>query len=176
MNMRKYVLVFVCLQLFLYVVTRHLWIEREFVLPWTTSLASFCSILVTNFDPNVVAFGKVMQNQVNGFSVSIEPGCNGVEAYIILLAAIVAFPAPWVHRVWGVVMGFVAVQGLNVVRVISLFYLGQWNQQAFDFAHTYLWQALIMLDVLVFWLYWVKVSTRNTKPSALAIPASERAI
>jgi hypothetical protein len=60
--------------------------------------------------------------------------------------------------------------------VISLFYLGQWNQRAFDFAHTYLWQALIMLDVLVFWLYWVKVSTRNTKPSALAIPASERAI
>ena len=174
--MRKYVLVFVLLQLFLYVVTRHLWVERELVLPWTTSLARFCSILVTNFDPNVVAYGKVLQSQANGFSVSIEPGCNGVEAYIILLAAIVAFPAPWVHRVWGVLIGFVAVQGLNVVRVISLFYLGQWNQRAFDFAHTYLWQALIMLDVLVFWLYWVKVSTRNTKPSALAIPASERAI
>ena len=53
-----------------------------------------------------------------------------------------------------------AVQGLNVVRVISLFYLGQWNTQVFNFAHEYLWQALIMLDVLIVWLLWIRAGNK----------------
>ena len=48
----------------------------------------------------------------------------------------------------GIVAGLAAVQALNVVRVVSLFYLGQWDTSAFEWAHLYLWQALIMLDVL----------------------------
>ena len=50
---------------------------------------------------------------------------------------------------------------LNVVRVISLFYLGQWNMQVFEWAHLYVWQALIMLDVLVVWLVWVRLLPRT---------------
>ena len=92
----------------------------------------------------------------NGFAVSIEAGCNGVEATIVLLAAILAFPAPWKHKLVGVAAGIVAVQGLNVLRVISLFYLGQWNRDVFEWAHLYVWQALIMLDVLIVWLVWVR--------------------
>ena len=83
--------------------------------------------LVTLFDPNVVAAGKVMRSTANGFAVSIEAGCNGVEATIVLLAAILAFPAPWSDKLVGLAAGIVAVQGLNIVRVISLFYLGQWK-------------------------------------------------
>lgn len=54
------------------------------------------------------------------------------------------------------------MQALNLVRIISLYYLGKWNIPAFgqmslfEFAHLYLWQALIMLDVLVVWLLWVR--------------------
>ena len=39
--------------------------------------------------------------------------------------------------------------------------MGKWNQEAFDFAHLYLWQALIMLDVLVVWLLWIRTVARN---------------
>jgi hypothetical protein len=44
--------------------------------------------------------------------------------------------------------------------VISLFYLGQWNMQVFEWAHLYVWQALIMLDVLIVWLIWVRTLPR----------------
>jgi len=53
------------------------------------------------------------------------------------------------------------VQAVNVLRIVSLFYLGQWNMQWFEFAHLYLWQALIMLDVLVVWLLWVRYLARK---------------
>ena len=129
---------------------------QALVIPWTATLARFCVMLVTLFDPHVIAYGKVIQSQSTGFGITIEAGCNAVEACIVLIAAILAFPAPWRHKVRGVAIGIVAVQGVNVLRIISLFYLGQWRMDAFEFAHLYLWQALIMLDVLVVWLIWIR--------------------
>jgi exosortase H (IPTLxxWG-CTERM-specific) len=133
------------------------WAQKYFVVPWTTALASISTWLASVMDPNVTTIGKVIRSTANDFAVSIEAGCNGVEATIVLVAAIVAFPAPWRERLMGLAAGIVAVQGLNVVRVISLFYLGQWNLKAFEWAHLYVWQALIMLDVLVVWLVWVRL-------------------
>lgn len=131
-------------------------VQSAVVLPWTNALVQICAGLVTLFDSHVVAFGKILQNTTNGFAVSVEAGCNGIEAAIVLIAAMLAFPAPWKHRLVGILVGLFAVQLLNIVRVISLFYLGQWNMQVFEWAHLYLWQALIMLDVLVVWLIWIR--------------------
>ena len=132
------------------------WAQEWFVVPWTNTLATISTSIVTMFDPNVVATGKVIRSATNGFAVSIEAGCNGVEATLVLLAAMLAFPAPWRHKIVGFIIGVLAVQLLNIVRVISLFYLGQWNFEAFEWAHLYVWQGLIMLDVLIVWLIWVR--------------------
>ena len=50
------------------------------------------------------------------------------------------------------------------------FYLGQWNETAFEWAHLYIWQALIMLDVFVVFLFWVRWLSRRRTP-AVAAPA-----
>lgn len=131
-------------------------VQQFVVLPWTALLAKTCVALVSLFDGLAMAEGKVLWNAATGFGVSIEPGCNGVEAFVVLFAAIGAFPAKWKHKLLGLGAGFVAIQVLNVLRVVSLFYLGQWNMALFNFAHTYLWQALIMLDVLAVWLVWMR--------------------
>jgi exosortase H (IPTLxxWG-CTERM-specific) len=131
-------------------------LQSAVVAPWTAGLAHVSAALATWFDPNVVTLGKVLRSTTNGFAISIEAGCNGIEAAILLIAAMLAFPAPWKHRLIGVIAGLAAVQLLNVVRILSLFYLGQWNLAAFEWAHLYLWQALIMLDVLVVWLLWLR--------------------
>jgi exosortase H (IPTLxxWG-CTERM-specific) len=131
-------------------------VQAYFVMPWTNMLASISTFLVTLFDPSVVASGNVMRDTVSGFAVAIEAGCNGVEAAIVLVAAMLAFPAPWRYRALGIAIGIAAVQILNIVRVISLFYIGQWDFAVFEWAHQYVWQALIMLDVLVVWLIWVR--------------------
>jgi len=163
----RFFVVFLVLQALLFGAELTPWAQEYFVVPWTNTLAAISARIVTFFDPGVVATGKVLQSTSNGFAVSIEAGCNGVEATIVLLAAILAFPAPWKHRFLGLAAGIVAVQGLNVIRVISLFYLGQWNLDVFEWAHLYVWQALIMLDVLVVWLIWVR-----TLPPLAAPPAA----
>jgi exosortase H (IPTLxxWG-CTERM-specific) len=149
------------------------WVQSWFVVPWTNTLAAISAGIVKLFDPQVLSQGKVLQSTSNGFAVSIEAGCNGVEATIMLVAAILAFPAPWKRKLAGLAIGVVAVQGLNIVRVISLFYLGQWNFNVFEWAHLYVWQALIMLDVLIVWLLWVRTLPRVSAetPEAPAVAA-----
>ena len=158
--MLRFLVAFVALQAVLFGLELTPWVQQHFVVPWTSALAAVCAWLVTVVDPGVTAAGKTIVSTTNGFAVSIEAGCNGVEATIVLAAAILAFPAPWRKKLLGLGAGILAVQGLNVVRVISLFYLGQWNLQVFEWAHLYVWQALIMLDVLVVWLVWIRLLPR----------------
>jgi exosortase H (IPTLxxWG-CTERM-specific) len=168
--MLRFFVTFIAIQALLFGLELTPWAQAHFVEPWTGTLAAISTWLVTVFDPSVMAVGKIMRSTTNGFAVSIEAGCNGVEATIVLVAAILAFPAPWKHKLAGLAAGIVAVQGLNVVRVISLFYLGQWNRDWFEWAHLYVWQALIMLDVLVVWLIWVRTLPRGDA-GALPPPA-----
>ena len=159
--MVRFFILFLVLQATLFGLELTPWAQEWFVAPWTITLAHISTWLVTLFDHDVVATGRIIRSTSNGFAVSIEAGCNGVEATIVLLAAMLAYPAPWKNKLAGLVAGTLAVQGLNIVRVISLFYLGQWNRSWFEWAHLYVWQALIMLDVLIVWLVWVRTLPRD---------------
>ncbi len=131
---------------------------REYViLPFTGFIASISAGITQLFDSSVQSHGIVLQSTTNGTAVSIQPGCNGVEAMICLTAAIVAFPASWKSKVYGLFFGFLAIQFLNIIRIISLFYLLQWNKEWFEWAHLYLWQALIILDALIVFIIWVRM-------------------
>lgn len=155
--MLRFFILFIIILVALFVAELTPPVQNAIVLPWTKALAHISAGLITFFSPHVVALGKILQNTTNGFAVSIEAGCNGVEATIILLSAMMAFPAPWKYRLFGIAVGFAAIQGLNLVRIISLFYIGQWNMAVFEWAHLYIWQALIMFDALIVWLLWIRM-------------------
>jgi len=160
--MNRFLLLFALLVAVLFGIEMLNPVQAAVITPWTNALARMSAWLMTTFDADVISNGRVLQSQSTGFGVSIEAGCNGVEAAIILVAGMVAFPAPWRLKVLGVAIGLVAVQTANLLRVITLYYLNLWNREWFDFAHLYLWQALIMLDVLVVWLLWMRSVARHT--------------
>ncbi|MCB1865886.1 MAG: exosortase H [Chromatiales bacterium] len=155
--MLRFFLLFLLIQAVLFVGELTPFGQRWVVEPWTGLVAAASATLVTMFDPDVVSYGKILQHTKNHFAVSIEAGCNGIEASIVLLAAILAFPSTWKHKFYGLLAGFAAIHVLNLVRVISLFYIGQWNMDVFEWAHLYLWQALIMLDALIVFLIWLRL-------------------
>jgi exosortase H (IPTLxxWG-CTERM-specific) len=166
--MPRFLLVFVALLALMFGVELTPWAQTWLVTPWTDGVARVSGGLMRIFDQSITAHGNVIASTTDLFAVSIEAGCNGVEATLVLLAAMLAFPAPWSHRMRGIVIGLVAVQLLNIVRVVSLFYLGQWNGVAFEWAHLYVWQALIMLDVLLVWVMWVRWSPASPQAGARA--------
>lgn len=140
--------------------------EAYFVIPFTDGLAKISAWIIMLFDDQVTSYGKIIQSTANGFAVSIERGCNGIEAVIILIAALAAFPSTWKQKLAGFAIGFVAIQAFNLVRIISLFYMGQWSMTWFEWFHLYLWQALIIIDALVVWLLWLRWISRRRTPAA----------
>jgi exosortase H (IPTLxxWG-CTERM-specific) len=136
-------------------------VQQAVIEPFTSVIAAISAGIVLPFDESVVSYGKVLQFGSGGFAVSIESGCNGVEATIVLIAAVLAYPAPWKPRLVAVALGFLAVQAMNIMRIISLFYLGRWNLDVFTWVHLYLWPALIMLDVLIVFIVFLRYLARQ---------------
>ncbi|MEQ1636095.1 MAG: exosortase H [Methylococcales bacterium] len=157
--MKRFFIVFWLLLIMLFVAELANPVQAAIITPFTEIIAHISAGLISIFDKSVIFRGIEVINAENGFSVSIQAGCNGVEASLVLIAAILAFPAPLLSKLIGILVGFLSVQVLNIVRIISLFYLGQWNFAVFEWAHLYIWQALIMVDVLVVFLVWLKMST-----------------
>ena len=141
------------------------------MVPFTTMLAKISAALISPFDSGVIAYGKVLQFKDTGFAVSIEAGCNGVEATIVLIAAVVAYPASWKARISAIALGFLAIQVLNIARIISLFYLGDWDIDIFSWVHLYLWPSLIMLDVLVVFIVYLRYLSRQSSGGDNALAA-----
>jgi len=154
--MLRFFLIFLAIQGALFAAELTKPVQQAIVVPFTEAIAAISAWSVKLFDSDVISQGIVLRDTESGFAVAIQAGCNGVEATIVLVAAMLAFPSPWKMKLLGIGIGFVAIQAMNLVRIITLFYLGQWNQTAFEWAHLYIWQALIMLDVLVVFLIWLR--------------------
>jgi exosortase H (IPTLxxWG-CTERM-specific) len=138
--------------------------------PITSMVAYLSSIVMQVFDPTVRSEGINIFDTASAWGVQVVAGCNGMEAVIILLAAVFAFPSTFTQKLAGFIAGFVAIHALNVVRIISLFYIGKHSKLWFDWFHLYVWQALIIIDALVVWLLWLRWINKqrragNTPPS-----------
>ena len=143
-------------------------VQAHLIEPFTGWLAAVSAALISPFDPAVVSHGRVIEHTSAQFAVSIEAGCNGVEAAIVLIAAVVAYPARWRQKIVAIGLGFAAIQVMNIARIISLFYLGQWDLGAFTWTHLYLWPVLIMLDVLVVFVLYLRYLAAGTVAPAPA--------
>lgn len=131
--------------------------------PWCQSAAALSEALMHLFGGGVVRAGTVLRDPQTQKAIMVSWGCSGADATFILFSAILVYPSCWWAKAQGLVAGFLALQGLNVARIITLFHLNNWSEQLFNFAHLYLWQGLLMLDVLVFmliWLRWQKTQCR----------------
>lgn len=144
--------------------------QQYFVTPLTSVLAYLSGNIIELFGREILTRGVVIYDLKARFAIEIAAGCNGVEAMILLLSAIFAFPAPLKSKIIGALVGMIAIQGLNLVRIVSLFFLGLWDHAAFEWAHLYLWQALIMLDALIVWLLWIRSLPQKDVQSEVSAP------
>jgi exosortase H (IPTLxxWG-CTERM-specific) len=88
------------------------------------------------------------------FAVDVKNGCNGVEAMLLLVAAMLAFPATARQRLAGLALGMAAIQIANLIRVVSLFWLGVHHRSVFELFHAAIWQTALILLSVVFFILW----------------------
>jgi len=134
------------------------WVDEHLVKPFIAGLAWMSGMLIRLAGGVAEVSYDIIRNPLNGFAIKIANGCSGLEVAILLAAGMLAFPASWHQRALGWIAGVMAIMSLNVVRVISLYYIGQYSRSWFDWAHLYAWDVLIMIDgmvVLFLWIRWL---------------------
>lgn len=127
-------------------------VNDNVIVPFTGGVAKVSGTLLQLIGQDVTVNGTVIRS--SRFAVNINNGCNGVEAMLILLASIVAFPATLKARVAGLFLGALAVQLLNAIRIMTLYLLGAYQPRLFDLFHTAIWQIVIIMAAIGFFLVW----------------------
>ncbi len=122
------------------------------IVPFTAAIANWSGAILNVLGQNVTVDGTAITSP--RFGVNINNGCNGVEAMLILLASIVAFPASLRARLTGLALGALVVQVLNAVRIVTLYLLGVYHPRLFDMFHTAVWQVVVILSAIGFFLVW----------------------
>ncbi len=134
--------------------------------PFTAGVARVSGVTLNLIGQGIEMQGTVIRNE--RFGVNIENGCNGVETMIIFLGAVLAFPASWKSRAVGLVLGLIAIQFINLVRVVALFLTGAYFPKFFDSSHTVVWQTIVILFGVLLWIFW---ANRFAVPPAAEAPA-----
>lgn len=128
------------------------WVNDHVIEPFTGGVARVSGATLDLLGQDVRMQGTVIRGK--RFAVNIRNGCNGVEAMLIFLAAVLAFPAPWRARLLGLVIGIVAIQAVNLIRVVALYLTGAYFPAWFDASHTVIWQTVVILFSVLLWILW----------------------
>src|SRR5689334_23751881 len=123
-------------------------VNDHVIVPFTHGVAQVSGAVLRMIGQPVTVEGTIIRS--SRFGVNINNGCNGVEAMLILLASIVAFPASLRARITGLLLGALAVQLLNAIRIVTLYLLGAYQPKLFDMFHTAVWQIVIILSAIGF--------------------------
>jgi exosortase H (IPTLxxWG-CTERM-specific) len=140
------------------------WVNDHAVEPFTAGIARTSGAALRLLGQPVTMNGTVISSP--RFAVNIRNGCNGVEAMLIFLAAVLAFPAPWRSRLAGLVLGILAIQIVNLVRVVALFLTGVYFPKLFDTSHTVIWQTIVILSGVLLWIYWANRFAQPGEPAS----------
>jgi len=119
---------------------------RPFTDVLTRSTAEFSAAIIRLAGGHVDVSNQTLTAPQNGFSIAVVNGCNGINALLLLWAAQLAWPlAGWLEKLKRMGIGTAAILAANTFRIITLFYVGQWNRDWFEWMHLYVWEILIML-------------------------------
>jgi exosortase H (IPTLxxWG-CTERM-specific) len=91
------------------------------------------------------------------FAISLRRGCDAIEPAWFFCAAVAAFPVPWRRKRLILPVGTALLLGLNLVRVVSLFYVGKLWPGLYGPVHLEVWPAAFMIAVVALWLAWMRL-------------------
>lgn len=127
---------------------------------WARSTAAALRLLG---EPATAAGATVISSR---FSVDILKGCDAIDPMSLFGAAVLAFPAGWWRKSAGLVAGIAVILALNLVRLVSLFYVGIYLPAWFDFAHYEFWQVAFILVAILCWGIWAAWALRDAGGNA----------
>ncbi|MFQ5515093.1 MAG: archaeosortase/exosortase family protein [Myxococcota bacterium] len=96
-----------------------------------------------------------------GSAFRVIDECTGIEVMALFGAAILAFPSPWRRRLRGLAVGLPILIALNLVRMVTLVWLGASSARALELGHVYVWPVIVLTVALGLWLHWARLAVED---------------
>ncbi len=129
------------------------WIQHsawfEGYLAWSADAAAFLLRLI---GIAATSEGRTLLTGARG--IELLRGCDAVEPTGLYLTALVLFPATWPEKLRGACVGVLALNALNLVRILSLALVQIHRPRAFQTLHVTVWPVIFLLVALALWIGW----------------------
>lgn len=133
--------------------------ERE---DWTRLLASAsCGIIqsVTPAENCTRNNSTLLSNKTPVVIITKE--CDGINALILLSAAILSFPTIFRFKIIGIAIGSVILVFCNILRITSLYYISKHYTPYFDVIHTMVAPMATIMPTVIFYFIWLTRTKRH---------------
>jgi exosortase/archaeosortase family protein len=100
-------------------------------------------------------------------SLRIARGCDAVQPSALFIAAVLASPVSMWAKLPGVVIGTASLILLNLIRIVSLFYVQIHFPRAFEVMHIEVWQVLFIFVAIALWAWWAWWAVHRRGPTSV---------
>ena len=133
------------------------WFSDLYLWPISWTAAS----LIDLFGATVAAYDPVDQHEftvieIGRFVFHVEHQCSGISAFFIYLAALVAYPADWEHKLRGALIGLPAFFAYGTLRLVILGGIALTLTDLLQFFHLYFMVILNLGFVMMLWTDWIR--------------------
>ena len=98
---------------------------------------------------------------VGGFSMNVLFGCNGLEAFFIYSAGVLAFKSDLRTKVIGMLLGLFFIEIVNMLRLLFLGFIGVFYSKYFDYFHIYIAQGIMIAVALGVFMWYLSYASNE---------------
>jgi len=144
------------------------WFSDLYLWPISWTAAS----LIDLFGATVAAYDPVDQHEftvieIGRFVFHVEHQCSGISAFFIYLAALVADPADWEHKIRGALIGLPAFFAYGTLRLVILGGIALTIPDLLQFFHLYFMVILNLGFVMMLWTDWIRRVSETADASSV---------
>jgi len=122
-------------------------VEKAILVPTTTAINALTP------QERVTLIGRTITSP-DGSGLRVTRGCEGIEMFLLLIAAILAFPASVRRRAQGLSVGSILAYVLSLIRLMLLHYILRYSPNAWQSLHGLVLPLGPVVIMVLYFLHW----------------------
>ena len=133
---------------------------HEYLEPMQVAIASGAAMGARVFGDPAKADGPYIAIQ-DSPAIFINHECTGVFVLVIYASFLLAYPATWLWRGIGIVVGGIILEAVNVLRLAFLAVIAFRWPDLFEYFHEYVWQGIFVALLALLVAVWIDSVNRQ---------------
>lgn len=116
------------------------------------AIARLTSAMLNLLGQSTSVVETTVQSRV--FGINVVAACTGVFLTGLFLIAVAVLPTHWRAKLVGAGLGITGIFSVNLIRLVSLYFVGVYWPNVLDPVHQLVWQSLVIVLAVALWLWW----------------------